>query len=288
MAFCKKCGNKLEDDAKFCTNCGTPVAKNEKERITIYEGSIHKCPNCGEILESFYTNCPSCGYEIRDRNSSESIKEFTNKLEELEKEKAHSKTLGSKSKINGKEINLIRNYTIPNTKEDIFEFIVLAASNINENAYGGMDPTQKTTSNKSLSNAWLAKMEQAYQKALISFGNSTEFSNIQRIYDEKKKKIKHKKLSDLLPILFLCIIFVLIEVGTFKLINQPESKERDNHLKYVVSQIEEDMRNGNYNDAKNKAYTLTYDEELDNEKHEYWQKKQQEIIEEIDKAENSK
>ena len=28
--FCQKCGHKLEENAKFCTECGTEVARNEK------------------------------------------------------------------------------------------------------------------------------------------------------------------------------------------------------------------------------------------------------------------
>ena len=28
--FCQKCGHKLEENAKFCTECGTAVARNEK------------------------------------------------------------------------------------------------------------------------------------------------------------------------------------------------------------------------------------------------------------------
>lgn len=27
MMFCKKCGQEISDNAKFCTNCGTPVAE---------------------------------------------------------------------------------------------------------------------------------------------------------------------------------------------------------------------------------------------------------------------
>ena len=27
MAFCTNCGAKLADDAKFCTECGTPVGR---------------------------------------------------------------------------------------------------------------------------------------------------------------------------------------------------------------------------------------------------------------------
>ena len=34
MAFCSNCGHKLIDNAKFCANCGTPVAC-EYEKISI-------------------------------------------------------------------------------------------------------------------------------------------------------------------------------------------------------------------------------------------------------------
>lgn len=37
IIFCKKCGNKVEIEAKFCTNCGCTV----KSKCT-YEGSVDK------------------------------------------------------------------------------------------------------------------------------------------------------------------------------------------------------------------------------------------------------
>ena len=46
------CGKQLPDGAKFCLECGTKLgdtnARQASKRETIYEGTIYKCPNCGE------------------------------------------------------------------------------------------------------------------------------------------------------------------------------------------------------------------------------------------------
>ena len=78
IRFCPYCGTKLDEGAKFCKNCGEaisndtqeshktlnkrPSSENPTERKTVYEGYIHKCPNCGEVIDSFLTVCPTCGY----------------------------------------------------------------------------------------------------------------------------------------------------------------------------------------------------------------------------------
>lgn len=66
MAFCINCGQELAEGAKFCANCGKAVTGEStiSQRKTVYEGNLHKCPNCGEVLNSFVTNCPTCGHEI--------------------------------------------------------------------------------------------------------------------------------------------------------------------------------------------------------------------------------
>ena len=81
IQFCSHCGARLRDGVKFCENCreavpvkaAEPIDKDtgterKTERSYIYEGVVHKCPNCGEVLGSFELNCPACGYEI---NSTE-------------------------------------------------------------------------------------------------------------------------------------------------------------------------------------------------------------------------
>lgn len=83
MAICSKCGSQLPDGAKFCLNCGAQSSGSPEnsqsyqagnsKRETVFEGEIHKCPSCGEVLGAFVTTCPSCGYEIRGGKSSASL-----------------------------------------------------------------------------------------------------------------------------------------------------------------------------------------------------------------------
>ena len=123
MAYCSNCGKKISDDAKFCDGCGAKVIKEEKslqennttKRKTVYDGEIHKCPNCGEIMKSFVAECPSCGYEFRSHDSNNSIVTLVKKLEEI-------KATDSKSKgdILKKKTELIKAFPIPNTKEEVW------------------------------------------------------------------------------------------------------------------------------------------------------------------------
>lgn len=148
MAFCINCGQELAEGAKFCANCGKAVTGEStiSQRKTVYEGNLHKCPNCGEVLNSFVTNCPTCGHEIRDAQGVSSVRQLAIKLEQLESKRPPKKGTNifaqifsggtQLQSIDEQKIDLIRNFSIPNTKEDVLEFIVLAAANIDLKVYG--------------------------------------------------------------------------------------------------------------------------------------------------------
>lgn len=112
-----------------------------RERRTVFEGEIHKCPNCGEVLQSFVINCPTCGHEFRGAKNSTSVREFAAKLEEIERSRpvkkfGLKKALANQTEVSEtdlRKISLIRSFVIPNTKEDLLEFLVLASSNFNLN-----------------------------------------------------------------------------------------------------------------------------------------------------------
>ena len=167
MAFCINCGQELADGAKFCANCGQSVNNNSTtQRKMVYDGEIHKCPNCGEILNSFVTNCPSCGYELRSVKTNSPVNELAKKVEKA-------------SSLDDK-IELITNFYIPNTKENIYDFFILAVSNLEDKWYDTDD-------------AWRAKLEQAYHKARLSFGNTSEFEYLEKLYNKTCKDVSKRE-----------------------------------------------------------------------------------------------
>lgn len=209
MAFCTNCGQELADGAKFCANCGKAVTgeSTTSQRKTVYEGNLHKCPNCGEVLNSFVTNCPTCGHEIRDTQGVSSVRQLAIKLEQLESKRPPKKGTNifvqtfsggtQLQSIDEQKIDLIRNFSIPNTKEDVLEFIVLAAANIDLKVYG-LDSSRYQMfdpARRELSDAWLAKLEQADQKAEIMFGHTQEYLSMRNVYENKMKAIKKQKLQ---------------------------------------------------------------------------------------------
>ena len=167
--FCTKCGHKLRDEAKFCESCGTPtVDRGSKMGRTTYEGAIHKCSVCGETLKSFEIVCPACGAELRDVKSSSTLKEFAEKLERADSDV--------------QRIIIIKNHPIPNTKEDIFEFMVLASTNFDAVYYA------THLHEDDVSDAWLIKIEQCYAKARLAFGSDPDFDKIESIYNKIKRE----------------------------------------------------------------------------------------------------
>lgn len=40
MIYCSKCGAKLDDNARFCSNCGTPVVKVTSEEYSVSSDNL--------------------------------------------------------------------------------------------------------------------------------------------------------------------------------------------------------------------------------------------------------
>lgn len=210
--FCKNCGEKINEDMQERHSISNNVVDSEKTigRKMVYEGKIHKCPNCGELMEAFLTLCPACGYEIRDVRAASSVRELTEKLENIsaqkmpafETKKSVMKMLFGKdfkendeaeealkrfeNQKNQEKASLIINFTVPNSREDIIEFMILAASNIDV----------KKGTDDVVTKAWISKLDQVYQRAELSMKSHSDFQQIKDIYDRKKNELKNKKLKN--------------------------------------------------------------------------------------------
>ena len=184
MPYCSTCGQKLEENAKFCSRCGASLSliqtptRTLEQRKTSYDGKILKCPSCGEILSSFSTHCPTCGLELRGLSASSCVKELIDKLEEIENQRTEQswseilkQKIGGKmlSPVAEKKINVIKNFPIPNTKEDIQEFIILATANMKFDAY--TSSKAERIEQEAIAEAWRVKYNQAVKKAEYTFSN---------------------------------------------------------------------------------------------------------------------
>jgi hypothetical protein len=106
MPFCYNCGQKIDANAKFCSGCGAKIAvqtsnntannttSNTRERRTVYEWEIRKCPNCGGNIDTFIARCPACGFQLNNKKVSAVLQNFINQINECERNIENSSTAG--------------------------------------------------------------------------------------------------------------------------------------------------------------------------------------------------
>lgn len=223
VKFCSNCGMKLEGGANFCPGCGTKVGsvipsappvpdvpiqkENSAERQQEFAGVVLKCPNCGQPISHADVVCPGCGYEIIGRAASSSVQRLQNQLMAIENSRSQNTALRSivssltgddkvETDIANKKITLIKSFPIPNTIEEITEFVILAAGSIDVNLskvsvgnkWGRMGNDYKANE-RGISDAWVGKLQQAYQKAEVSVSDSQIFEKIKEIYTKKMTEL---------------------------------------------------------------------------------------------------
>ena len=308
MPFCSECGHKLEDGAKFCPECGKPINNTNirNQRQQVFEGNIHKCPNCGEVIKSFTTICPSCGFEFRDTISSNAVREFAEKLDRLQSKKASESVFSGLPKSQARKLrkdieeqilHMIRNFSVPNTKEDILEFLILASSNINMSVFSaenysdaGANSDEELSVMIARNDAWISKLEQAYNKAKISLGSDPTSSKIQEIYDKtmakintakKEKQRKSRALNILIPgslmVFLLILAFILYGVHERHIVKEKE-------FNAIVEEIQIDIANKNYDIALIKANRLHMDDGWSHQSEQYWDEQREYLIRIINDA----
>jgi len=223
--FCRKCGKPLKENKQEDKEEKTKKEESETKEIIEQEAPKEttrkkekkeretpvKCPNCGASLKSFESICPYCQTELRNIKASNLIESFSKELEEIQsrplpqyqgKDSLMKKLIGqdynsereefeeNARENRAKEIaRFINNYPVPNTKEDLTEFMILSRSN-----YDMAD-----SDNDIIKDAWEAKMKQIIEKAKLSLKDPEDIKKITELYENRKafnrfmKKIfKHK------------------------------------------------------------------------------------------------
>ena len=129
-------------------------------------GDVKKCPSCGAMIESFTTRCPDCGYEFRNIEAASSITALSKKLEQLDSQKGGGFFSAFKDEsIDKKKADAIRTFPVPNTKEDLLEFLSYAVSLGKKK--GGFF-SNEAPSERIMREAWFEKCKQIIMKARFS------------------------------------------------------------------------------------------------------------------------
>jgi hypothetical protein len=149
-------------------------------------GDVKKCPACGAMIQSFQTKCSDCGHEFSNIEANASIDKLfkmLNDAEDMRKEDSSSSNplsaMGSMmakqmtssfgpGKVDKKKMEIISNFPIPTTKNDILEFLSLAVPKAKQkgNFLTKNNPENKT--HNEFVPVWKTKCEQIIMKAKFS------------------------------------------------------------------------------------------------------------------------
>ena len=160
------------------------------------EGDTSKCPSCGAPVQSFMTHCPDCGHEFRNTEAVSSISKLHEELQKIEaEERARPRSwieqldgeMAIHRAVANRQKTTISSFPVPNTKEDLLEFLSIASSQaqakIDFGLYKWADPKNI------IKQAWHAKCEQIIVKARFSMRDDQKTLEEFELY-AKQLKIK--------------------------------------------------------------------------------------------------
>ncbi|MFN6040149.1 MAG: hypothetical protein ACK452_16885, partial [Bacteroidota bacterium] len=231
--------------------------KGTTQKMREKDGKIKTCSNCGQQLPSFTTNCTGCGIELRDLNPSGSVQSFFSEL---------------RSAPLSEHATIIGNFPVPNTKEDIFEFLSLAIGNCEtlsaEEKQTFADNIFKLTYKPELLykeneiRAWQSKVRAVLQKARITFKDQESIrilNDFQLQFDALMKKNVMKTRRPLIIALSIAGVFILFMIVFFVSLattHSSEVKKEKERLEKIFQDVQRDMSAKDYDSALLKASGL--------------------------------
>jgi DNA-directed RNA polymerase subunit RPC12/RpoP len=248
-------------------------------------GDVIKCPACGAIAETFATKCSDCGTEFRNIEASQNIINFFEKLDDLESSRMDSiyvntdksnigigtilkywffwpfliplKLLAfitNKSKpakwstTDSRKEELILNFPVPVSREEILEFLNLALSKINSNTYFNTF-SEETKYKDAWNKIWLKKIEQIHFKASIAMKNDKKsFEDVIIITESARLTLKNNNKK----VLHIALGFVTLVVVLFTWITVSSKMDEGNlnQQKELKLKAENFIKSGEYSKAE--------------------------------------
>lgn len=151
-------------------------------------GNVKKCPACGALINQMSAKCEACGHEFSNLKANDTVQNLLLRLEKVDNSSSNKeKTIASK-------IQIIQNYPVPNTKEDLLEMLTLCAANADASALPA-----------NLRNAWQAKTDQLISKVEITLKGDKDASQLISKISKSREKKKKKTQSIILIITIILL-----------------------------------------------------------------------------------
>lgn len=166
-------------------------------------GSLRKCPNCGAIVKPGVASCSTCNFEFVDTQAVASVKQLSDKIMEVEKRYpiSYEDEKEEVSKRASAEVSIITTFPVPNTREDLLDFIVFTESKF-------LHLDNSTASDVAIIKAYKSKYIECVERAKIYFNNDPQFQFVFQNYSANKKK-KWRELGPNTRLGILSIIGIL-------------------------------------------------------------------------------
>lgn len=229
-------------------------------------GDVRKCPARGAIVPSMAAKCPECGYEFTNVEANSSTRLLMQKIDEIQaqyaeltanvdnKDESTIRTRGYqvKRQLNDRTAQLIQNFPIPNTREDLIEFLTLCIGNSKADSImlDGNDPVTP---------AWRKKLQQVIAKVKVALPNDQQAQELIEEYEGKRENSKKKGKKIAIGIVVLIVVACLIALLV------PKEMSPKEQVKALSEQVVEMVNKGDLDGAKTSLNNVTIPEEFQKE-----------------------
>lgn len=172
------------------------------------------CPRCGASVQSMQLTCPECGFEFNNKEANASARELMKLL--------------NSAKDNEKKIEIISNYPIPNTRENLAEFVALCIGNCQisfTDLFGEFLGVDKAD----ICIAWRKLSQQVVTKANLMLKDDP--SIMEQV--KKLEKISSKKIPLHGTLLWIVCILLFVGITSIGSTLSGDSKENESDTTVV-------------------------------------------------------
>lgn len=166
-------------------------------------GIVKKCPNCGAPYHPGTGKCPECGHLFQEIGGNSSAQRLADGIQRIfndnNKESIISKIFGDEYEKRKKVEQYVLNFPIPNTKDDMLEFIT------------SLDSKRKMIDSSDLQSVYKAKYKEVIKKAKIMFPDDEQISKA--IAMTNKFSLSNLTRVQILFIIILLLFLIMYLLG---------------------------------------------------------------------------